>query len=198
MDEFKDILLDNETVLWSGKPKRAPRTPIYYAAIWFVLLCVLATPLSYAAIFHDMTIFENVSYTINGRLIDAETPVSVVNSGLSIIAIMAIALAAMTIVWIAAILRHSYALTNRRALFKNGLFGSKVTSIPLEGIFAVERTGGNKTGTIKLFPKNPNLISRIAALYQIPANSFVQVDSPFNVEKLVLEAIANSGKGPSS
>ena len=198
MDDFKDILLDAETVLWSGKPKRTPRTPIYFAAIWFVLLCVLATPLGYAAIFQDMTIFENVSYTINGRRVDAGTPVSVVNSGLSLIAAMAIAFAVMTIVWIAAIKKQSYALTDRRAIFKNGLFGSKITSIPLIGIFAVERTGGDKTGTIKLYPTNPNLISRIAALYQIPANSFVQINSPFDVEKLVLETIAHSGEGTPS
>ena len=191
---IKVTLLEGEDVIWSGRPQRVSRVALYYGLFAVGLIGLLALPLAQAALTGDMSVFENVNFTVNGEKLTRETPISIVYSTLVMLAGMCAFFVAVAVFWVVASRRKLFALTDRRAVIRNSFPVSKVSSIPLGNIFVVERSGGPNVGTIILFPARPTLISRIMNLYQIPTNSFSNIENPQAVEALILNAIAQLRK----
>ncbi|PQA88660.1 hypothetical protein [Hyphococcus luteus] len=191
-DDLKDVLLPDEHVLWTGRPQRVSRIALCYGLFAVVLICVVAAPLAQAALTGDMSIFESVNFTVNGEKLTQETPISDVYTSLIMIAVIFVTVVSAAILWALSSRRKSFALTDKRAIIKSHFPVSKASSIPLKNIFVVERSGGKRIGIIKLFPTDPNLLSRIMSLYQIPANSFSNIENPQVTEATILSAVAQS------
>jgi len=194
MDEIRDILLDGEKVLWSGRPQLVSRVAITYGLFALVLISVLSLPLVHTAMTGDMSVFEQINFTINEEKVTAETPISVIYSTLMMLAFMVVIFGGATALWMVSSLRKSFWLTNLRAIIKKDFPLAKTTSINLANTFVVQRTGRRAIGTVTLFPTQPGFLSRLMALYQVPANSLTNIENPHDIEILILNTIAQLRK----
>ncbi|NOX83697.1 MAG: hypothetical protein GXP06_12080 [Alphaproteobacteria bacterium] len=194
MNEIKDILLVGEKVLWSGRPQLVSRIAIAYGLFALVLISVFSLPLVHAAMTGDMSVFEQLNVTINEEKVTAETPISVVYSTLVLLAFMFVIFGGATALWMVSSLRRSFWLTDLRAIIKTDFPLAKTTSINLANTFVVQRTGRRAIGTVTLFPTQPGLLSRLMALYQVPANSLTNIEKPHDIEILILNTIAQLRK----
>lgn len=191
-DDLKDVLLPDEHVLWTGKPKRISRVALYYGLFALVLIGSVAAPMAYAALTRDMSVFGSIDFTVNGERVTPDDSISIVYSSLMMSAIVLLLFVGATALWAVASLCRSFVLTGERAIIESRFPVSKTSSILLSNVAVIERRGGAKIGTVTLFPSQPGLLSRIMNLYQIPANSFTNIDNPKAVEEMILSAAAQA------
>ena len=184
----------DETLLWEGAPHRASQTAVWYGLFGLSILGVLSAPAVYAIASNDMTVFDHVNFTLNGERITSETPIETMTTVVLWLTALAAVWIITVVIWRALSIRETYALSDKRVIIQKPLLPSRVASIPISTIWAVERSGGQEVGSVMFYGRDPSMIDRLMALYQVPPNKFLNIRNPSEVEALLLDAIAQCRK----
>ncbi|MEL6366275.1 MAG: hypothetical protein AAFR11_15685 [Pseudomonadota bacterium] len=192
------VLLEGERILWAGKSVRMSRAALIFGAFALILISILAVPLVYSLLTDDRSILARMNFTINGELLTEETPASTLWEGVLIIGILAGVFLVAAVLFCIASLKSNYTLTTRRAVFHSCFIFKRTSSLDLRCVSQIERSGGDRVGSLDFFTAQPSLFERILRLYRVPNQIFANIQSPKEVEALALNAMLAARKEQSS
>ncbi|NNE56647.1 MAG: hypothetical protein HKN36_00940 [Hellea sp.] len=90
-----------------------------------------------------------------------------------------------------------YAITDQRGIIASSLFPRRIISITRGGFARIERTGGNKIGTLEIAARQSRRDLR-TAMFQVQLDSFQRVRNPKAVEALIHRQFVSKTEGARS
>ena len=181
-------LFPAEELLWADRPRSAPKGIFLFLAFIIIFLGgFFIGPLGYALVTQDMSFFDGYNFSINGRQVTSETPISTLwPAFVSSLAMLTIFIA-YALSWLVVRMRDVYAITGGRGIIVTRFFGRRVSSINFALFPIIERSGGEKIGSLTFTGAEHGIVDKFLSLYRVRLNRFTNIRKPQAVEALIRE-----------